>query len=223
MGVASSHPSVIAAARAALAPLLRPDESGPAGRLLIGVAGAPAAGKSTLAATLADDLCATEGAGSAIAIGMDGFHLANSELARLGRSARKGAPDTFDAYGFLALLRRLRADDEPVVYAPVYSRSVHESIGSAIPVPREVRIIVVEGNYVLLDDEPWDRVRDLFDISFFLDTPTDVRVPALVRRQRSRGLDRAAAHDWVHRSDEANAQIIVGTRERADVILSRPH
>jgi pantothenate kinase len=230
--VASSHPSLVAAARAALAPLLvaaSSDAGTPPGsvatwpRLVVGIAGAPAAGKSTLAASLATDLRATDGPTAAVAIGMDGFHLANSELSRLGRAARKGAPETFDAYGFLALLRRLRAADEPVVYAPAYSRTLHESIGSAIPVFAEVRIIVVEGNYLLLPQAPWDQVPDLLDLSVYLETPTDVRLPALVRRQRSRGLDRDAARDWVSRSDEANAALIATTRDRAQVVLSRPH
>jgi pantothenate kinase len=215
--VVSSHPSLIAGARAAIDPL-RPA----GGRVMVGIAGAPAAGKSTLATSLAGDYVATEGAGTAVAVGMDGFHLANTELARLGHSARKGAPETFDPYGFISLLRRLRAQDEPVVYAPVYSRTVHESIGSAVPVARSVGVVVVEGNYLLLNDEPWNLVRELLDLVIYLDTPTGVRVPSLLRRQRSRGLDRDAAYDWVHRSDEANADLVAITRERADVILSRP-
>ena len=160
---------------------------------------------------------------------MDGFHLANSELSRLGRAARKGAPETFDAYGFVALLRRLRADDEPVVYAPTYSRTLHESIGSAIAVSAATRIVVVEGNYLLLPTAPWDGCAKLLDLSIYLETSTDLRVPALVRRQRSRGLDRAAAHDWVtpqrrgqcraHRHDARARRYRAGPPRRA---LIRP-
>ncbi len=232
--MASSHPRLVAAARAAVAPLLGAAGNGAGAgevttpvadwpRVIVGIAGAPAAGKSTLAASLATDLRATHGPTAAIAIGMDGFHLANSELSRLGRSARKGAPETFDAYGFLALLRRLRADDEPTVYAPAYSRTLHESIGGAIAVFATTRVIVVEGNYLLLPEAPWDQVPALLDLSVYLETPADVRLPALVRRQRSRGLDRDAARDWVSRSDEANAVLIAGTRNRAQVVLARPH
>jgi pantothenate kinase len=215
--VVSSHPILIAGARAAIEPFRTGGN-----RVLVGIAGAPAAGKSTLATSLATDYVATDGADAAVAVGMDGFHLANSELARLGHSARKGAPETFDAYGFVALLRRLRARDEPVVYAPVYSRTVHESIGSAVPVHQRVGLVVIEGNYLLLAAEPWNRVRELVDLVIYLDTPTGVRVPSLLRRQRSRGLDRDAAYDWVYRSDEANADLVAITRERADVILTRP-
>ncbi|HEY1487183.1 MAG TPA: nucleoside/nucleotide kinase family protein [Micromonosporaceae bacterium] len=216
----SSHPSLIADARAAIEPLRGAGGLPP--RVIVGIAGAPAAGKSTLATSLATNYGGTDGPDAAIAVGMDGFHLANTELARLGLTARKGAPETFDAYGFVALLRRLRARDEPVVYAPIYSRTVHESIGSAVPVRRQVGVVIVEGNYLLLDAEPWDQVRSLLDLVIYLDTPTGVRVPSLLRRQRSRGLDRDAAYDWVYRSDEANADLVADTRARADIVLSRP-
>lgn len=216
--MASSDPRVIAAAREALAPLLTSDRK----RILVGIAGAPAAGKSTLATSLAASLCGTDGPDAAVAVGMDGFHLANAELERLGRAARKGAPDTFDAYGFAALIGRLRDPVEPVVYAPVYSRVVHESVGSAIPVAGSVRVVIVEGNYLLLPRPPWSDVRARFDLTIYLETPTPVRVDSLVRRQRARGLDRDAAREWVFRSDEANAELVGPTSGHADVILRRP-
>ena len=178
----------------------------------------PAAGKSTLATSIASTLCGAYGPRTAMAIGMDGFHIANSELSRLGYAGRKGAPETFDAYGFVAMLRRLRADDEPVVYAPVYSRAVHESINAAIPVASDIRVVIVEGNYLLLRRAPWDQIRPLLDVALYLDTPAGVRVDSLIRRQRSRGLDRSAALNWVHSSDEVNA-LIATTRDDADVIL----
>jgi pantothenate kinase len=220
--VGYSHPSLVAAARAEI--VARLDEGGAdrAYPFMVGVTGAPAAGKSTLAASVADALCARSGAGTAIAIGMDGFHLSNTELARLGLESRKGAPETFDAHGFVALLRRLRAAEDPIVYAPAYSRTVHESVGGVVPIPSGTAVLVIEGNYLLLDRSPWDRVRELLDLVLYLDVPAAVRVPSLMRRQRARGLDRDAAHDWVHRSDEANADLIASTRCRADVILTRP-
>ncbi len=217
-GMASSHPAVVAGARAAIEPLL--DTAGR--RIVVGIVGPPAAGKSTLATSLASALCGAYGPRTAVAVGMDGFHLANSELSRLGYAGRKGAPETFDAYGFVAMLRRLRADDEPVVYAPIYSRTVHESINAAIPVASDIRVVVVEGNYLLLRRAPWDQVRPLLDVALYLDTPPGLRVDSLIRRQRSRGLDRSAAFDWVHSSDEVNAKLIATTRGDADVILARP-
>jgi pantothenate kinase len=187
---------------------------------MVGICGPPAAGKSTLAATLTETLNDGE-ALSAVTVPMDGFHLSNVELERLGLTGRKGAPATFDAVGFVHLLRRLRATED-LVYAPSYSRVLHESIGGVIPVPADVRIIVVEGNYLLLDSPPWTEVRSLLDLVVYLDAPDETRQEALVERQLSRGLDREAAKEWVFESDERNAALIATTRVRADLILARP-
>jgi pantothenate kinase len=201
-----------------MAPLL--DSGRP--RIIVGVAGAPAAGKSTLALSLANALRGEFGAHAAVAVPMDGFHLANAELARLGLADRKGAPETFDAAGFVHLLRRLREPGTEVVYAPTFNRTLNESIGSAIPVPPEVRTIVVEGNYLLVPKQPWAPVRELLDVALYVEAPDGPRVDALLRRQRSRGLSRAEARDWVYRSDEANAALIAGTKAYADHVLMRP-
>ncbi|MBO0867709.1 MAG: nucleoside/nucleotide kinase family protein [Micromonosporaceae bacterium] len=216
--VATSHPRLIAAARDALAPLL--DSGRP--RIIVGIAGPPAAGKSTLATSLAHNLRARFGPDAAVAVPMDGFHLANAELERLGLADRKGAPETFDAGGFVHLLRRLRDPQERMVYAPEFNRALNESIGSAVPVSHCVRTVVVEGNYLLVPEPPWAPVRGLLDLALYIDAPRRVRVDALLRRQHARGLDRAAAHNWVHRSDEANAELIAQTRHLADLVLQRP-
>ena len=122
------------------------------GRRILGITGAPAAGKSTLASRLVAALD-----GRAVEVGMDGFHYAQRELARLGRTERKGAPDTFDADGYVALLRRLRVAGPEVVYAPEFRRDLEEPMGSALPVPPDVPLVVTEGNYLLLADGPWAR------------------------------------------------------------------
>jgi pantothenate kinase len=152
---------------------------------------------------------------------MDGFHLANAELARLGLSGRKGAPETFDAAGFVHLLRRLREPDDSIVYAPAFDRNINESIGSAIPVLPDIRVVVIEGNYLLLDTPPWQPVRPLLDLTMYVDAPPDVRHDALVRRQLTRGATHAAAQAWAGGSDAANARVIEETRSRADRILLR--
>jgi pantothenate kinase len=185
---------------------------------MVGICGPPAAGKSTLAAALTEELNERQSL-PAVTVPMDGFHLSNVELARLGLTDRKGAPATFDAAGFVHLLRRLRVGEE-LVYAPDYSRVLHESIGGVIPVRSDVRVIVVEGNYLLLDSPPWTEVPGLLDVVAYLDAPDGIRQERLVERQLDRGLDRAAAHVWVEESDERNAALIKTTRSRADLVLT---
>ena len=131
----------------------------PGRRLIVAVAGEPGSGKSTVASCV---VAALDAAGvAAVGVPMDGFHLAGSTLARLGRLDRKGAVDTFDADGYLALLRRLREHGPATVWAPDYVRGVEESIGGAIEVGPEVEVVVSEGNYLLVDEGPWRAVREV--------------------------------------------------------------
>lgn len=188
---------------------------GRAGRLLVGIAGAPGAGKSTLALDLAERL------DRAVVVPMDGFHLANTELRRLGRADRKGAPDTFDAAGYAALLRRLREAVDETVYAPTFDHVLNEPVAGAIPVPPDTEVIVTEGNYLLLDTPPWDRVRGLLDLAVYLSAEDGPRVDGLLARQQAKGLDAEAAREWVYRSDEANARVVAATAARADLLLHR--
>ena len=190
-------------------------------RVLVGIAGPPGAGKSTLAEALAARFGHELGQRGAVTVPMDGFHLSNVELDRLGLADRKGALETFDGAGYVHLLRRLRSDTDGLVYAPAYSRVLHESIGGAIPVGPQVHLVVTEGNYLLVPEHPWAGVRPLLDLAVYLDVPDTARIPGLLRRQRSRGLDEQAARDWVERSDEANARLVATTRIYADAVLTR--
>lgn len=204
------QPELLDSALEIVGPLLR--EGG--ARALVGIVGPPGAGKSSLAEAV---VAAVAGA---VCVPMDGFHLSNVELDRLGLADRKGAPETFDAAGFVQLLGRIAAGEE-LVYAPAYSRVLHESVGGVIPVFATAPLVVVEGNYLLLDRPPWRQVRTMLRRVIYLDVPVEVRVDGLVRRQRSRGLDEAQARDWVRRSDEANARLVSATRDSADVVLTR--
>ena len=150
---------------------------------------------------------------------MDGFHLANRELLRLGRRDRKGAPDTFDGEGYVALVERLRRNGPETVYAPDFDRGLDEAIAGSIAIPAEVVLIVTEGNYLLLDEHPWSRLRSLIDDIWYLQPDDGQRVAGLVDRHVSYGRERIAAEEWVQRSDEANAALVRSTMSRADLLI----
>jgi pantothenate kinase len=183
-------------------------------RLIVGIAGAPGAGKSTLT----DQLGALLGY-DAVLVPMDGFHLANRVLADLGRQQRKGAPDTFDAYGYLALLRRLRQQTEDVVYAPTFRRDLEEPIAGSVAVSRQTPIVITEGNYLLLDTQPWSEVREILDLAWFLDVDHDTRIGRLVARHQAYGRTSQAARGRAEGSDERNAILVRESRHRADRIM----
>jgi pantothenate kinase len=188
-------------------------------RRLFGICGAPGAGKSTLAERLITAL-----GDRAALVGMDGFHLAQRELRRLGREPRKGAPDTFDAAGYVDLLRRLRRNgpDQPdadTVYAPEFRREIEEPIAGAVPVAPEVPLVITEGNYLLLSDPPWRALRGLLDEVWFLAPDEPVRIARLIERHRRYGRSDAEAHDRAHGSDQVNAVRIQASADRADLIV----
>lgn len=183
-------------------------------RAVLGIAGPPGGGKSTLARMVVAEL----GERAAL-VPMDGFHLAQPELVRLGRRERMGATDTFDAAGYVALLARLRAQDEEVVYAPEFRREIEEPIAGALAVPRSVPLIVTEGNYLLHADGDWARVRPLLDEAWYVEMDEDTRLEWLIQRHIDFGKPPDAARAWVMRSDQANAAVVAATRERADVVV----
>ena len=185
------------------------------GRVLLGLVVPPGAGKSTLAAALL-----AEFASVAQVVPMDGFHLANVELERLGRRARKGAPDTFDSGGYVALLKRLLAQqDDEIVYAPEFRREIEEPIANAIPVFSRTQLVITEGNYLLLEEGAWAEVKGLLDEIWYVDVDDGLRVDRLTQRhvQFGRSADDAAA--WVAGTDEPNARLIEASRARASFVF----
>lgn len=178
----------------------------PSGTRLLGLTGAPGAGKSTLALALGLPV-----------VPMDGFHYADVELGRRGLLDRKGAPETFDAEGYAALLRRVRAGEQEVV-APMFERDLEQPIAGAIPVPA-IGTVVTEGNYLLLDEPRWRAVRAEIEVVWHLTVDDDVRRERLVARHVAFGKSPADARAWVERVDEANARHVEAARDRADAVV----
>ena len=183
-------------------------------RRIVGITGAPGAGKTTYAVGLV--------AGSdvpAAYLPMDGFHLADVTLTALGRLDRKGAPDTFDAWGYAALLARLRTETDHAVYAPGFERDLEQPVAAAVTVPSETAVIVTEGNYLLLDRPEWRAVRAQLDEVVFLVADDELRRRRLVARHVQFGKTPAEAEAWVARVDDANAALVAATRDRADRVV----
>ncbi|GIF53612.1 phosphoribulokinase/uridine kinase family protein [Asanoa ferruginea] len=197
---------VLVARAAALADL------GP--RRLLGIVGAPGAGKSTLAARLVEAVGPT-----AALVPMDGYHLAQAELDRLGRHERKGAIDTFDGPGYVSMLGRLAAGGPETIYAPAFHREIEEPVAGSIAVPPEVRLVVTEGNYLLVPEEPWSGVRLVLDEVWYLDLDEELRLRRLVARHMAYGRSQAEAKARSYGSDQVNAELIATTRNRADLIV----
>ncbi len=188
------------------------------GRKILGLVAPPGAGKSTLAAALLAHY-----PGQVQGVPMDGFHLANHELARLGRQLRKGAPDTFDAAGFVSLLRRLKSQSlSETIYAPEFRRELEEPVAGAIAVEPDTPLVITEGNYLLLDDAPWDQVRGVVDEIWYLDVPDGLRRERLLARHMRFGRSRDQALDWMESTDEPNAVRIAKTRQYADLCVPWP-
>lgn len=185
------------------------------GRAILGITGPPAAGKSTLAERLREELDP-----AAAYVPLDGFHLAHQLLVENGLVERKGAPDTFDAAGYVALLRRLRDPAEGVVYAPRFERDIEDSIANAIPVPPDVPLVITEGNYLLLRSGPWAQVAGLLDEVWYIDLAEDTRLRRLIGRHMEFGRDSAQARARATGSDQRNAVLVEASRDYASLVVS---
>lgn len=200
-------------------------------RTLVGLAGAPGSGKSTVGEALVARLNAG-GHGTADPamptnrpraqlVSMDGFHLPQARLVELGRRDRMGAPDTFDVDGFLALLRLLRSA-RGAVAAPGFDREVEEPTPGAVEIGRERSLVVVEGNYLLHDEGGWGAARPLLDLALFVGLERDIRLTRLIARHERFGKTAAEARAWALGPDEANARLIERTRGQADHEIRLP-
>jgi pantothenate kinase len=184
-------------------------------RVILGITGLPGSGKTTVA----EAVVAYVGS-SAVHVPMDGFHLADVELARLGRLQRKGAIDTFDGHSYLVLLERLRAVPPHIVYAPAFGREIEQPVAGSIPVFPDTRLVVTEGNYLLDDEQPWPQVRKALSQVWYLDAPADVRRRRLISRHEQFGKSHEQARVWVQSVDEPNARRIEKFRHKADLTVT---
>jgi pantothenate kinase len=193
------------------------------GRSVLGIAGAPGAGKSTLARRVVTAVTAQLGPGVAVQVPMDGFHLANAALDALGRHDRKGAIDTFDAAGYVALVRRLvggpDAEGAETIWAPDFDRRVDEPVAGSIAVPPETVLVVSEGNYLLDQSSPWRELPGLFTETWACVVDDDVRVDRLVGRHMRHGRDHGSARAWAVEVDGVNAARVAADLHRASVLV----
>lgn len=181
-------------------------------RVLVGIAGPPGAGKSTLAAALASRL----GAKAAV-LPMDGYHLDNALLEERGLLHRKGAPETFDGAGFVGLVRSLRQSAN--VSYPTFDRENDRTVPYGGRIDAATKIVLVEGNYLLLQTPPWSDLKPLFDVTVYLDVPEPVLKSRLVTRWREHGLSALDAEARAEGNDMRNVALVMGSSCQADFVL----
>lgn len=206
-------------ALARLVPHILDMESRAQHRIAIGLAGGPGTGKSTLAAELVTMLNAVH-PGSAALVPMDGFHMRHAKLEAMGQVDYKGAPHTFEGADFVNFLHHLKAATGPVS-GPVYSRKIEDVVEDAFTVGAEVKILIVEGNYLLLTEGPWAGVKPLLDYAVFVDVPRDLVKARLLKRHGEEGLfteERNRAH--IERNDLPNYDLVCLSQNRADVVIA---
>lgn len=188
--------------------------TGRAGRAIIAIAGPPGSGKSTTA----EEFVGLLPAGSAASVPMDGFHYDDAVLEARGLRQRKGAPETFDFDGYEALIRRLKAGDRDVAI-PVFDRSIELSRAAAAIVPASAKFVLTEGNYLLLDEEPWSRLATLFDFTIFLDVPREELERRLIQRWLDHGRTPQDGRNWVNSNDLPNVDRVLAHRRKADLVV----
>jgi pantothenate kinase len=188
-------------------------------RYMLGIAGYPGAGKSTVSEALVRGVNEKVFGNPAMVVPMDGYHFSNAKLADMKLLELKGIPDTFDAYGFVDLLRRLRNTTDENVYCPLFERGIEASIENAIVIEPKHKLCIVEGNYLLLRKKPWDECKDYLDEVWFLDVAIDTILPRLIARHLQGGRTPDGARSKVDSTDLPNARLIEQTRPYADKLI----
>jgi pantothenate kinase len=188
-------------------------------RYLLGLVGAPAAGKSTFSAQLVDAVNKQLGHEVAVVVPMDGYHYSNEELDRRDLRPLKGIPATFDAQSFIDLIKKLKIESKQSVFCPLFDRSIEASIEDGIEIKPEHQIIVSEGNYLLLDETPWSELRNLFDEIWFIDSTIETLMPRLLARHKAGGRNEEETLAKIESTDLPNAKLIDSTKPRAHRVI----
>lgn len=188
-------------------------------RVMLGIIGIPGSGKSTLAARLTKRINEFLNQDIAIVVPMDGFHLHNTILSERGLLPVKGKPETFDAAGFVARIKQIAADNQEKIYCPAYDRKLHNPVDNSILVKSHHRIILVEGNYLLLDTAPWSELINFFTETWFVDIPLSTAKERLTKRHTKSGRSHEEAVTKIASTDMPNAELIIKTQQKASRII----